>query len=58
MRSALVTLFCALSLVIPGGTGTRADNKADVDKEFKKFQDDLKKCFDLVGVVYRTIASN
>ena len=38
MRSALVTLFCALSLVVCGGTGTRADDKADVEKEFKKFQ--------------------
>ena|SRR5438445_6060027 len=37
MRSALVTLFCALGLVISGGTGTRADDKADVEKEFKKF---------------------
>src|SRR5437899_12122809 len=37
MRSALVTLFCALGLVISGGTGTRADDKADVEKELKKF---------------------
>ena len=37
MRSALVTLFCALGLAVSGGTGTRADDKADVAKEFKKF---------------------
>jgi uncharacterized protein (TIGR03067 family) len=38
MRSALVTLFCALGLAVSDGTGTRADDKADVGKEFKKFQ--------------------
>jgi uncharacterized protein (TIGR03067 family) len=37
MRSALVTLFCALGLVVSGGAGTRADDKAHVEKEFKKF---------------------
>ena len=37
MRSGLVTLFCALGLAVAGGTGTRADGKADVEKEFKKF---------------------
>jgi uncharacterized protein (TIGR03067 family) len=37
MRSALVTLLCALGLVVLGGTGTRADGKADVEKELKKF---------------------
>ena len=37
MRSAFVTMFCALGLVIPGGAGTRADDKADVEKELKKF---------------------
>jgi uncharacterized protein (TIGR03067 family) len=37
MRSALVALFCALGLAVSGGTGTRADDKADVEKEFKKF---------------------
>jgi uncharacterized protein (TIGR03067 family) len=37
MRSALVTLFCVLGLVVSGGTGTRADDKADLEKEFKKF---------------------
>ena len=34
MRRALVTLFCAVGLVVPG---TRADDKPDVKKEFKKF---------------------
>jgi uncharacterized protein (TIGR03067 family) len=38
MRSALVTLSCALGLVVPGGTGTRAGDKADVEKALKKFQ--------------------
>ncbi len=37
MRNALVTLFCALGLIISGGTGTRAGDKADVQKELKKF---------------------
>ena len=37
MRSALVTFFCALSLIVSGGTGTRADDKADVEKDLKKF---------------------
>jgi uncharacterized protein (TIGR03067 family) len=38
MRIALVTLLCAFGLVVSGGTGTRADDKADVEKELKKFQ--------------------
>jgi uncharacterized protein (TIGR03067 family) len=37
MRRVLVALFCALGLVISGSSGTRADDKADVAKEFKKF---------------------
>jgi uncharacterized protein (TIGR03067 family) len=37
MRSGLMTLFCALGLIVFGGTGTLADDKADVEKEFKKF---------------------
>jgi uncharacterized protein (TIGR03067 family) len=37
MRSALVALFCALALVVSGGVGTRADVKADAEKELKKF---------------------
>jgi uncharacterized protein (TIGR03067 family) len=35
MRIALVTLLCTLVL---GGTGVQADEKADVEKELKKFQ--------------------
>jgi uncharacterized protein (TIGR03067 family) len=38
MRISLVTLFCALGPVVSGGTGTRADDKVDLEKEFKKFQ--------------------
>jgi uncharacterized protein (TIGR03067 family) len=38
MRIALVTLLCTLILTAPGGTGARADGKADVEKELKKFQ--------------------
>ena len=38
MRSALVTLLCTLGLSASGGTGARADDKADVEKELKKFQ--------------------
>ncbi len=38
MRSPLATLFCALALVLSGGAATRADDKADVEKEFEKFQ--------------------
>jgi hypothetical protein len=38
MRIALVTLLCILVLTASGGTGARADDKADVEKELKKFQ--------------------
>ena len=38
MRLALVTLLCTLVLSASGGTGARADDKADVEKELKKFQ--------------------
>src|SRR5262245_26428507 len=38
MRIALVTLLCTLVLAASGGTGARADGKADVEKELKKFQ--------------------
>lgn len=38
MRSAFVSLFCAIGLVVSGGTGTRAGDKADMEKELKKFQ--------------------
>jgi uncharacterized protein (TIGR03067 family) len=37
MRNALVTLFCVLGLVVLGGSVTRADDKTDAEKEFKKF---------------------
>src|SRR5262249_36972716 len=37
MRSALVILICALGLVVSGGAGTRAGDKAGVGKELKKF---------------------
>ena len=38
MRSALVTLFYTLGLLASGGAGVWADDKADVEKELKKFQ--------------------
>jgi len=38
MRIALVTLLCTLGLSASGGPGARADDKADVEKELKKFQ--------------------
>jgi uncharacterized protein (TIGR03067 family) len=38
MRIALVTLLCALVLTASGGTGAQVDDKADVEKELKKFQ--------------------
>ena len=38
MRIALVTLVCALVLTASAGTGARADDKADVEKELKQFQ--------------------
>ncbi|MFL5244643.1 MAG: TIGR03067 domain-containing protein [Gemmataceae bacterium] len=38
MRIALVTLLYSLGLIASGGTGARADDKADVAKELKKFQ--------------------
>jgi uncharacterized protein (TIGR03067 family) len=38
MRIALVTLLSTLVLTASGGTGARADDKADVEKELKKFQ--------------------
>ena len=38
MRIAHVTLLCTLVLAASGGTGARADGKADVEKELKKFQ--------------------
>jgi uncharacterized protein (TIGR03067 family) len=38
MRIALVTLLCAFVLTALGGTGARAGDKADVEKELQKFQ--------------------
>lgn len=38
MRIALVTLFCTVVYTASGGTGARADDKADVEKELRKFQ--------------------
>ena len=38
MRIALVTLLCTVILTASGGTGARADDKADVEKDLKKFQ--------------------
>jgi uncharacterized protein (TIGR03067 family) len=38
MQIAFGTLLCTLVLTAPGGTGARADDKADVAKELKKFQ--------------------
>jgi uncharacterized protein (TIGR03067 family) len=38
MRIALVALLCTLGLTAAGGTGARADDKADVKKELKKFE--------------------
>src|SRR4051794_16000692 len=38
MRIGLGTLLCTLGLAAPGGTGARADDKADVEKELKTFQ--------------------
>jgi uncharacterized protein (TIGR03067 family) len=38
MRIALVALVGTLVLAACGGTGARADEKADVEKELKKFQ--------------------
>jgi uncharacterized protein (TIGR03067 family) len=38
MRIALVTLLCTLVLTSAGGIGARAGDKAEVEKELKKFQ--------------------
>ncbi len=38
MRIALVTLLCTLVLIASGVTAALADDKADVEKELKKFQ--------------------
>jgi uncharacterized protein (TIGR03067 family) len=38
MRIALVTLLCTFVFTASGGTGARADDKAEIEKELKKFQ--------------------
>ena len=38
MRISLVALFCAVGFAAPGGSGARADDKADLEKELRKFQ--------------------
>jgi uncharacterized protein (TIGR03067 family) len=38
MRIALVILLCTLVLAAAGGTGARGGDKAEVEKELKKFQ--------------------
>jgi uncharacterized protein (TIGR03067 family) len=38
MRIGLVTFLCTVVLAAFGGTGARGDDKADVEKELKKFQ--------------------
>lgn len=38
MRVVLGKLLCALGLVVSGTAGTRADEKADLEKELKRFQ--------------------
>ena len=38
MRRSLAALFCAVGFAASGGTGILADDKADLEKELKKFQ--------------------
>jgi uncharacterized protein (TIGR03067 family) len=38
MRISLLALFCAVGLADSGGSGALADDKADLEKEVKKFQ--------------------
>ena len=38
MRILLVALFCAVGFAVSGGSGTPADDKADLAKEARKFQ--------------------
>jgi uncharacterized protein (TIGR03067 family) len=38
MRIPLVALSCAVGLAASGGSGTPADDKADLEKEVRKFQ--------------------
>jgi uncharacterized protein (TIGR03067 family) len=38
MRISLVAVYCAVGFVASGGSGTLADEKADLEKEVRKFQ--------------------
>jgi uncharacterized protein (TIGR03067 family) len=38
MRISLVAVFCAVGFAASSGSGTLADDKADIEKEVKKFQ--------------------
>jgi uncharacterized protein (TIGR03067 family) len=38
MRISLVVLFCAVGFTASGGSGTLADDKADLEKEVRRFQ--------------------
>src|SRR5947199_4749383 len=38
MRISLAALFCAVGFAASGGSGTLADEKADLEKEVRKFQ--------------------
>ncbi len=38
MRNSLVALFCAVTFAASGGAGAPADDKADLEKEARKFQ--------------------
>lgn len=38
MRIYLVALFCAVAFAASGGPGAPADEKADLEKEVRKFQ--------------------
>src|SRR6516162_4850321 len=38
LRISLVALFCAVGFAASGGSGTLADDKADLAKEVRKFQ--------------------
>jgi uncharacterized protein (TIGR03067 family) len=38
MRISLVALFCVVGFTAPCGSGTLADDKADLEKEVRKFQ--------------------
>jgi uncharacterized protein (TIGR03067 family) len=38
MRISLATIFCAVGFVASGGSGTLADEKADLEKEVRKFK--------------------